>query len=94
MFRSMRHALPLLQWLLRTISPNSAPDCPTVLEVRVPISQSVSVSVAGCVLEGCNRATRRLPKASPTCSLGFKSGENAGQSIRVISSLFPVAAEH
>ena len=48
MFLSMGYALLLLQWLLRTVSPYSAPDYPTVLEVRVPIPQSASVSVAEC----------------------------------------------
>ncbi|GFX99314.1 hypothetical protein TNCV_1614401 [Trichonephila clavipes] len=33
------------------------------------------------------RAAIRLAKASHTCSMGFKSGAYAGQSIRVISSL-------
>ncbi|GFW01683.1 hypothetical protein TNCV_4085981 [Trichonephila clavipes] len=47
-FLSMKYALPLLQWLLRTVSPHSAPDCPTVLEVRVPIPKSAFVSVVGC----------------------------------------------
>ncbi|GFU40578.1 hypothetical protein TNCV_3229781 [Trichonephila clavipes] len=32
MFLNMGYALPLLQWLLRTVSPYSAPDCPTVLQ--------------------------------------------------------------
>ncbi|GFW47246.1 hypothetical protein TNCV_56991 [Trichonephila clavipes] len=31
--------------------PPSAPDCPIVLEVRVPIRQSASVSVVGCSTE-------------------------------------------
>ncbi|GFU49775.1 hypothetical protein TNCV_2930471 [Trichonephila clavipes] len=34
--------------LLRTVFPYSAPDYPTVLEVRVPIPQSLSASVIGC----------------------------------------------
>ncbi|PRD20434.1 UNVERIFIED_CONTAM: Proliferating cell nuclear antigen-interacting partner [Trichonephila clavipes] len=37
MFLSMGYALPLLQWLLHTVSPHSAADYPTVFEVRVPI---------------------------------------------------------
>ncbi|GFW30518.1 hypothetical protein TNCV_454561 [Trichonephila clavipes] len=34
MFLSMGYALPLLQWLHRAVSAYSAPDCPTILEVR------------------------------------------------------------
>ncbi|GFW94473.1 hypothetical protein TNCV_2701941 [Trichonephila clavipes] len=44
---SVGYNLPLLEWLLRTVSPCSAPDCPTVLDVRVPINQLASVSVVG-----------------------------------------------
>ncbi|GFS77539.1 hypothetical protein TNCV_320941 [Trichonephila clavipes] len=32
---SMGYALPLLQWLLRTVSPYAAPDFPKILEVRI-----------------------------------------------------------
>ncbi|GFV24597.1 hypothetical protein TNCV_1914581 [Trichonephila clavipes] len=43
----MRHALPLLQWLLGTVSPYPAPVCP-ILVVKVPTPQSASVSAFGC----------------------------------------------
>ncbi|GFV16713.1 hypothetical protein TNCV_4419001 [Trichonephila clavipes] len=33
-------------------------------------------------LTGCNSSAKHIPQ----CSIGFKFGENAGQSIRVISS--------
>ncbi|GFW28416.1 uncharacterized protein TNCV_4640811 [Trichonephila clavipes] len=54
----MGYALPLLQWLLRNISPYSDPDCPTVLEETIPIPQSASDSVVGCSPE--NRAVGSL----------------------------------
>ncbi|GFV13125.1 hypothetical protein TNCV_4070651 [Trichonephila clavipes] len=62
------------------------PDFLTVLEIRVPIPQSVSISVVVCSLEevimpqGCH-------KASHTYSMGFITGKNPRQSIRVIYSL-------
>ncbi|GFU71084.1 hypothetical protein TNCV_1216091 [Trichonephila clavipes] len=59
----------LIEWLLRTASPYSIPDCSTVREVRGLIPQSTSVSVAGCPPGRCNRAARRLSKASHTCSM-------------------------
>ncbi|GFV92349.1 hypothetical protein TNCV_3949591 [Trichonephila clavipes] len=73
-FLSMEYALPLLHWLLRTVSP----DCPTVLEVRVPIPQTASVSVVGCSPEDVIVPQGGLLKATYTCFMGFKSGENAG----------------
>ncbi|GFX66033.1 hypothetical protein TNCV_14541 [Trichonephila clavipes] len=73
---------PFTEWLLRTVSPYSTPDCPTVLVVRVSIPQSASGAPSGC-----NCTARRLPKESNTCSVGFKSREDTGQSIRVVSSL-------
>ncbi|GFX20726.1 hypothetical protein TNCV_77831 [Trichonephila clavipes] len=44
----MGYALLLLQWLLCIGTPYSAPDCTTVLELRVPNLQSASVSIVGC----------------------------------------------
>ncbi|GFW68559.1 hypothetical protein TNCV_529141 [Trichonephila clavipes] len=57
---------PLLQWLLHTVSPYSAPDCPAILEVRVLIPQSASVSVVGCspgdviVSQGVSQSIRHM----------------------------------
>lgn len=48
MFFNMGYVFPLLQWLLRTVYNQSAPDYPTVLEIRVPIPQSASVSDTKC----------------------------------------------
>ncbi|GFX62364.1 hypothetical protein TNCV_407591 [Trichonephila clavipes] len=47
----MEYALPLLEWLLNIVFPYSAPDSSTVLQIRVPIPQSASVSVVGCFSE-------------------------------------------
>ncbi|GFX54815.1 hypothetical protein TNCV_2557011 [Trichonephila clavipes] len=80
----MVYDLPSLQWLLRTVSAYSEPAGATVLAVGVPILQSASISVVGI---SPDNVSVRLPKASHTCSIGFKSGEYADQSIRVISSL-------
>ncbi|GFT97775.1 hypothetical protein TNCV_4229451 [Trichonephila clavipes] len=41
---------------------------------------------SGRVVGGGRRAAIRRPRISHTCSIGFKTGEYAGQSIRVISS--------
>lgn len=43
MILSMGYALPLLQWLLRTVSPYPATNYPTVLQIRVLITQSAPV---------------------------------------------------
>ncbi|GFW86549.1 hypothetical protein TNCV_4333331 [Trichonephila clavipes] len=48
MFLNMVYALPLLQWLLRTVSAYSEPAGATFLAVGVPILQSASVGVVGC----------------------------------------------
>ncbi|GFW94914.1 uncharacterized protein TNCV_3397931 [Trichonephila clavipes] len=49
---------------------------------------SISICLSCWVFSGsCKRAAIRLPKASYTCSMGFKSGEYAVQSIRLKSSL-------
>ncbi|GFT81716.1 hypothetical protein TNCV_3675201 [Trichonephila clavipes] len=49
----------------------------------------ISICLSCWVFSGrCKRAAIRLPKASHTCSMGFKSGEYDGQSIRVLSSLY------
>ncbi|GFU95248.1 hypothetical protein TNCV_4308471 [Trichonephila clavipes] len=81
----MGFAFPLLQWLLRTVSPYSAADYPTVLEIRVSIPQSGSVSVY--IPRMMQSRRKGSPKASHTCSMGSKSEENASQSIQVIYSL-------
>ncbi|GFU80058.1 hypothetical protein TNCV_579381 [Trichonephila clavipes] len=39
------------------------------------------------VTGGKVRAAKRLPRKSHTCSMGLRSGDHAGQSIRSISSL-------
>ncbi|GFW54893.1 hypothetical protein TNCV_2655321 [Trichonephila clavipes] len=40
------------------------------------------------IVTGCKvRAAKRLPRKSHTCSMGLRSGDRAGQSIRSISSL-------
>ncbi|GFV83769.1 hypothetical protein TNCV_2555561 [Trichonephila clavipes] len=83
MFLNMVYALPSLQCLLRTFSAYSEPAGATFLAVGVPILQSASVGVVGCSPDD----VIRLPQASHTYSMGFKSGEYAGQSIRVISLL-------
>ncbi|GFT91962.1 hypothetical protein TNCV_124931 [Trichonephila clavipes] len=41
----MGYALPLMQWLLRTISPYSAPDCPTFLENLCTLNVELSPRV-------------------------------------------------
>ncbi|GFW82004.1 hypothetical protein TNCV_771331 [Trichonephila clavipes] len=43
MFINMVYVLPLLQWLLRTVSAYSEPAVATFLAVGVPILQSASV---------------------------------------------------
>ncbi|GFV13780.1 hypothetical protein TNCV_3957951 [Trichonephila clavipes] len=58
-----------------------APDCSTLLEVRVPIPHSSFLVLPGC----CNSVARRFSEESRTCFKGFKSGKNGGQSARVIS---------
>ncbi|GFV57375.1 hypothetical protein TNCV_3173231 [Trichonephila clavipes] len=62
MFLFMRYGFYLLQWLLCDVSPYSAPNFPTVLEARVPISQSESVSVVGCSPEDVIMPQGILPK--------------------------------
>ncbi|GFV49927.1 hypothetical protein TNCV_1392091 [Trichonephila clavipes] len=96
-FLNMGYDLPLMQCLLRSVSP---PGCLSFAlqsrlhihnyrffcTVKVPIPKSASVSVVGCSPE--NVIVRKAsPQASHTYAMGFKSGKNVSQSIRVISSL-------
>lgn len=48
MFLSMRYDLLLLQLLFRTVNPYSAQDYSSVLEVRLQIPQSASISFEKC----------------------------------------------
>ncbi|GFX15684.1 hypothetical protein TNCV_2131701 [Trichonephila clavipes] len=59
--RCMEYAIPLLQGLFRTVSPYSAPDHPTVLEERVPIPQSKSVSAGECSPECRKASSQSIP---------------------------------
>ncbi|GFU64844.1 hypothetical protein TNCV_784951 [Trichonephila clavipes] len=93
MFLSLGYALSLLQWFLHTISPYSALDCPTVLEVKGPNPQSASVSFVGCSPEYVIVLQDISPKHRTHVLWDLNQGRTlANEFERYIH--FPVSAKH